>query len=175
MVYRKTRPTRTAKGAKVTIAIPTYSRSRLLREALDSALSQDFPSFQVVVLDNASTDDTEAVVTSLGDPRVSYLRSETNHGVLRNWNRAIEVNSSPYLTILGDDDLLLPGFIRESSRMLDEHPRVALCFSPARYVDADRRPLGYHRAADMPAGVSEGFEWLHLTVAGRRCVINRQR
>ena len=56
--------------------------------------------------------------------------------------------------------------------MLDKHPRVALCFSPARYVDADRRPLGYHRAADMPAGVSEGFEWLHLTVAGRRCIIN---
>jgi glycosyltransferase involved in cell wall biosynthesis len=157
---------------KVIVAIPTFNRSRLLREALDSAMAQDFSSFQVVVLDNGSTDDTEAVVTSVADPRVTYLRSETNQGLLRNWNRAIEVNSSPYLTIFGDDDLLLPGFIRESARSLEKHPRLALCFSPARYVDADRRRMGYHRAADMPAGVSEGFEWLHLAVAGRRVPIS---
>src|SRR5687768_1900259 len=104
---------------KVTVAIPTYNRSQLLKISLKSVLAQDYPDLRVVVLDNASPDDTEAVVKSFADPRVAYIRNETNIGMVSNWNRAIEVNSSPYLSIFLDDDVMLPGFIRESAQLLD--------------------------------------------------------
>ncbi len=89
--------------SKVTIAIPTYNRSELLKASLESALAQDYRDYQVLVLDNASNDDTEALVRSFADPRITYVRHETNVGMFRNWQLAVELNSSPYLSVLSDD------------------------------------------------------------------------
>lgn len=60
---------------KVTVAIPTYNRSRLLKEAMASVLAQDYLDFRVMVVDNASSDDTEQVVRSFADSRVTYSRT----------------------------------------------------------------------------------------------------
>jgi glycosyltransferase involved in cell wall biosynthesis len=154
---------------KVTVAIPTYNRSRLLKEAIESALAQDYPNLCVAVLDNASSDDTQAVVRSIADPRLLYVRNETNIGCMPNWNRAIELNTSPYFCLFSDDDVMLPGFIRESSIILDENPNVAFSFTPAKYVDINRVPLGIRHTQDMPPGVSEGLRYIELLVNGRRC------
>ena len=156
---------------KVTIAIPTYNRSRLLKEAIESALAQDYPDFRVVVVDNASSDDTEAVVRSFAEARVTYIRNEINIGCTRNFNRALELNSSPYLSLLMDDDVMLPGFIRESVMMLDEHTEVAFSFTAARYVDVDRVALGVQHTKDMPGGVMDGLEYIELHISGRECWI----
>ena len=122
---------------RVTIAIPTYNRSHLLRISLESALAQDYPHVQVMVLDNASTDDTPAVMQSCTDARVTYCRSETNLGMLANWNRAIELNPNPYLVVLQDDDILLPAFVSESLGRLKKYPRAALSYALARYIHPD--------------------------------------
>ncbi len=152
---------------KVTVGIPTYNRSELLKGCLESVLAQDYPDFRVVVLDNASSDDTEAVVRSFADPRVTYLRNETNIGMVSNFNRAVAVNSSPYLSIFLDDDVMLPGFIRESAQLLDEHPHVAFSLTLARYIDANGSPM--HLAdVDLPTGVIDGLQYLHLSVGTRR-------
>lgn len=155
--------------AKVTVAIPTYNRAWLLKASLESVLAQDYSDFRIVVLDNASDDDTEAVVRSFADrdQRVTYVRNETNIGMLRNWNRAIDVNSSPYLSIFHDDDVMLPGFIRESVLALDKHPHVAFSFTLARYVDFNGAPLDLQNTGDLPDGVIDGLEYLDLNVSWR--------
>jgi glycosyltransferase involved in cell wall biosynthesis len=65
----------------------------------------------LVILDNASTDDTPEVVRSIGDPRIEYIRHPTDIGILRNWNRSIQMAArrSPVTCIFHDDDLMLPG------------------------------------------------------------------
>ena len=158
---------------KVTVAIPTYNRSGLLKGALQSVLAQDYEDVRVIVLDNASTDDTETVVQSLADSRVTFIRNETNVGPLVNWNRAIELNSSQYLNVLPDDDLMLPGFIRESVTILDRHRNAAFSFTPARYVDVNRVPLEneFNHTQDMPEGVIDGLRFLDLNVRSRECLI----
>jgi glycosyltransferase involved in cell wall biosynthesis len=151
----------------VTIAIPTYNRSRLLRVSLASALAQDHSALRVVVLDNASDDDTEEVVWSFSDDRIRYLRNETNLGMLGNLNRAIEMNESAYLNILLDDDVLLPRFLRESVGFLEEHPNVGFTFTLARYIDADGAPL--HQAeVELPPGVIEGLDYIERNAGKRR-------
>ena len=159
--------------AKVTVAIPTYNRSQLLKLSIESVLDQDYPDLHVVVLDNASVDDTEAVVRSFADRdrRVTYVKNETNIGVLNNWNRALALNSSPYLTILSDDDVMLIGFIRESVRALDEHPRAAFSFALARRIDFDGAPLDIQTTGDVPDGAMDGLDFLELCVAWRSCII----
>jgi glycosyltransferase involved in cell wall biosynthesis len=160
---------------KVTVAVPTYNRSGLLKISLESVLTQDYADFRVIVLDNASTDDSEAVVRSFADARLTYVRNETNLGLFRNWNRAIAINESPYLTILQDDDAMLPGFIRESVRALDEHAGAAFSVTQAKSVDINGAPVDLNAryvSDPTPEGLVNGLEYLHRIVAGNKLIVH---
>ncbi|MEC4811770.1 MAG: glycosyltransferase family 2 protein [Scytonema sp. PMC 1069.18] len=159
---------------KVTIAIPTYNRAGLLQGCIESVLAQDYPELRLLVLDNASDDDTEMVVRSLAkqDQRITYIKHETNIGFARNWNRIIEVNQSPYLTIVPDDDLILPGFIRQSVEALDEHPSAGFSLALAEFIDDNCTILPQKQdTGDMPDGLVNGLEYIDLCIAWRGCSI----
>lgn len=159
---------------KVTIAIPTYNRSEFLKASLQSVLGQDYSDFQVLVLDNASTDDTEAVVRSFTDSRITYVRNETNIGMFRNCNRAIELNSSPYLSILGDDDLLLPNFIHTSALALDDHPQAGLSVAQPGFIDTYGVSLpmaGRELSDNLPEGLIDGLAFIHQIADGRKWIL----
>jgi hypothetical protein len=160
-------------STNVTIVIPTYNRARLLEISLGSALSQDYSDFQVVVLDNASTDDTERVVRSFKDTRVTYIRNETNIGLFRNENKAIEVNRSPFLSILHDDDVLLPGFIVESTLALERHPRSGFSIVQATAININGESLNdnaKNTSDRIREGIMDGLEFLHGIVDGRKWI-----
>ena len=154
----------------VTVAIPTYNRSQLLDRCLQSVLVQTHADLEVLVLDNASVDDTQSVVHALADPRVKYSRNSENIGQYRNWNLAIKLNRSPYLTILQDDDELLPEFVQESLAALEASPNAAYSFAKASGIDLNNEPVPL--SGEFPeAGVMSGLELLHQFVAGTNWVI----
>jgi len=156
---------------RVTIAIPTYNRAGLLGASLRSALEQQYSDFQILVLDNASTDDTAAVVKSFGDRRVKYIRNERNIGLFRNWNRTVELNQSPYLVVLQDDDELLPEFIPESVAALDRNPSAAFSFTYAGGIDLNNEPVPL--PGEYPAGgLISGRDYLYGIVNGANWVIH---
>ncbi len=95
----------------VSIVIPTHNRSKYLRKAIASVLDQTFDDFELIVVDEASTDDTKEIVEDLmkRDKRIKYLRYEINSkkpSVAR--NRGIVVSKGEYLAFLDDDDVWLP-------------------------------------------------------------------
>jgi len=153
----------------ITVAIPTYNRASLLKVTLENVLAQDYEDFRVVVLDNASTDDTEAVVRTLVDidKRVHYVRNETNLGMMGNSNRAIALNSSPYLNVFHDDDVILPGFLRESVLALEAHPTAAFSFTLTRHIDFNGTPLYQLDAGEVPQGLVKGLDYLDLAISGQ--------
>ncbi|MBW4423605.1 MAG: glycosyltransferase family 2 protein [Nostoc desertorum CM1-VF14] len=160
--------------SKVTIAIPTYNRSELLKFSLKSVLSQDYSDYQVLVLDNASDDDTEAVVRSFSDSRIIYVRNETNIGLFRNFQRAIEINHSPYLSFLPDDDILLPNFVGESVLALDKHPHAGLSVAQAELIDTNGIPVhvtGEELSDSFLEGLIDGLEFIHKIVDGRKWIL----
>ena len=91
--------------ARFTIGIPTYNRAGFLRRALEAACEQTSDDVEVLVSDNASTDNTEAVVRSFGD-RVRYHRNPTNIGLWRNFGQGADPAGGDYLAWLQDDDLI---------------------------------------------------------------------
>lgn len=156
--------------AKVTVAIPTYNRAELLRGCIESILAQDYQDLNLLVLDNASDDDTEEVVRSLflQDQRIAYIKHETNLGFVRNWINIIELNQSQYLTIVPDDDLLLAGFISESVQALDEHPSAGFSLALPSFIDNNGAILNQkHDAFDMPDGLINGLDYIDLCIAWR--------
>ncbi|HYX13595.1 MAG TPA: glycosyltransferase family A protein [Nostoc sp.] len=159
---------------KVTIAIPTYNRSNLLKTSLQSALAQDYPDFQVIVLDNASDDDTEAVVGSFADSRIVYVRNEVNIGIFGNWQRSVELNTSPYLSILSDDDVLLPNFIHESVLALDNHPHAGLSVGLPEFININGATLhvtGTELSDQLPEGLISGLDFIHQIVDGQKWIL----
>jgi glycosyltransferase involved in cell wall biosynthesis len=152
---------------RVTIAIPTYNRAKLLGISLTSALEQDYKDIDVLVLDNASTDDTEHVVRSFDDSRITYIKNASNIGLYRNWNRAVALNNNPYLCILQDDDVLLPGFISASRNALEKYSSAAFSFTYAAGIDQDGNEVPIQNPSGVSGGKLNGCDYLHRIVAGQ--------
>ena len=101
------RPPRSRAHLKFSILLPTRNRLEYLRLAVESVLRQDMQDWQLVVSDNCSEQDIEGYVSSLGDPRIVYRRTERLVPVTENWNRALAHSEGDYVIMLGDDDALL--------------------------------------------------------------------
>ena len=111
-----------------TVGIPTYNRSRLLVDAVESALGQDFCDFEVLIVDDASTDDTVQVAEALcrRDPRVRFERNPVNLGQAGNWRRICELASGRWVKFLMDDDLLVQGCLRAMADAARRFPACSL-------------------------------------------------
>ena len=110
----------------ITTVIPTYQRPQLLRRAILSVLNQTYPHIKVCVYDNASEDNTKAVVDELAkqDPRVHYHCRPNNIGGFNNINLGMKQVNTPYFSLLADDDILLPDFYEKAMAGLTQHPEA---------------------------------------------------
>ena len=145
----------------VSIIIPTYNRAALLKEAIDSALAQTYRNLEVVVADNASTDDTQAVCTGYAnDPRVRYFKNSANIGMVGNWRKALlEHATGEWFLLLSDDDLLLaPGYIAEAVQLIHEFPKMVLV-----YANGYRRTGSMDTPLDLPFGRNQSGKIVFLT------------
>ncbi len=93
---------------KVSVIIPTYNRSVMLRSAIDSVLAQTYQDFEIVVVNDCSRDDAGAVVASIADNRLKYICHETNKGVSAARNTGFLYSTGEYIAFLDDDDRWLP-------------------------------------------------------------------
>lgn len=151
---------------KITVAMMTRNRSSLLQQSIRSVLAQEGVDLDLVILDNASTDDTPEVVRSIGNPRIEYIRHPADIGILRNWNRAIRTAAgrSPVTCIFHDDDLMLPGYLAETASKLVEHPSVGFSLVIPQFITADGTPVGEQDFGELGDGIMPGLDFLQLVV-----------
>src|SRR5882762_2279478 len=92
----------------ISVILTTYNRCHLLPRAIYSVLGGTYDNFELIIVDDASSDRTPEVVSQLTDRRIQYRRMQENGGVLRARNRGFDIARGDYVTILDDDDELLP-------------------------------------------------------------------
>jgi glycosyltransferase involved in cell wall biosynthesis len=119
----------TLKNPRVSICIPVYNRAHMVRPTIESALSQTFVDLEIIVVDDASTDDIENVVASYTDPRLQFIKNPKNLGQFENFNRCIEVSRGEFLHILHSDDYVDPHFTETCVRFFDKNPDIYLTFT----------------------------------------------
>jgi glycosyltransferase involved in cell wall biosynthesis len=127
---------------RVSIALPTYNAAHWLPGAIESVLAQRFADLELLVLDNASTDDTAAVMAHYDDPRVVYHVNERNLGFAGNVHLGCRMARGDFVVILGADDILLPGFLEAAVAFLDAEPGCSMLHGPAAWIDAEGRRTG---------------------------------
>lgn len=96
------------KGPLFSVVTATYNRAHLLPRSVKSVLSQTCQDFELIIINDGSTDDTEAVCCSFNDDRIRYFRQSPNGGVLAARNKALDMAKGKYLAVLDDDDELRP-------------------------------------------------------------------
>jgi glycosyltransferase involved in cell wall biosynthesis len=102
------------------IIIPTYNRASHLKETLASALSQTKDNYEIIVVDDGSTDNTEEIISSIKDPKLNYFKKENGErGAARNYG--VMKAKGNYVTFLDSDDQLKPYFIEEADRLAQIH------------------------------------------------------
>lgn len=124
---------------KVTVAMPAYNAAPYIREAVDSVLAQEFESFELVVVDDASVDSTWKHLKGYSKhPRVRLLRNRRNLGAGSTRNQILRLARGEYITPCDADDLLLPGALKRLSQYLDRNPRVGAVYGDILELMTDR-------------------------------------
>lgn len=123
----------------LSICIATYNRARFIGETLDSIVDQLSADVELVVLDGASPDDTAAEVASRAavQPGVRYVREETNSGVDRDYDKAVQHARGRYCWLMTDDDLLLPGAVERVLAALADGPQLLVVNAEVRSIDLE--------------------------------------
>ena len=117
----------TAQTPIVTIAIPTFNRINTLKEALESALAQDYADYEIIVVDNnpERDDDTERFMMKYSNhPKCSYYKNTKNTGLFGNWNRCFLLSRTQWVTLLHDDDYYYPEYLSTLLSCLKNHPDI---------------------------------------------------
>jgi glycosyltransferase involved in cell wall biosynthesis len=146
----------TTGSPKVTVVIPTYNRSRYLSQALASVLQQTISDYEVIVVDDGSTDDTQKIVAAYSNVR--YIRTE-NGGPAHARNVGMQLARGHYIAFLDSDDLYHPYKLELQSRLLDRYPVVGMVYTELSAFDdsgfSDSFHLRtYHRSAFWNAPVT---------------------
>src|SRR5256884_7474545 len=114
---------------RLSVIIPNYNHARFLPNCLEAILRQSEQPFEIIVIDDASTDNSVEVIEAFTkrNPIIRFYRNEQNRGVVSGMNRGLELARGDYVYYAAADDQVLPGFFEKSLRLLNEHPQAALC------------------------------------------------
>lgn len=113
--------------AKVTVLMPTYNVAPYVKEAIDSVLQQTYNDFELLIIDDCSTDDTISVVRGIKDPRIRIVQNDKNVGLAENLNRGLSRITTEYVARMDGDDIAEPFWLEREVAILDSHPDIGIC------------------------------------------------
>jgi len=113
--------------ARISVIMPVYNGEKYLKEAIDSILHQTFDDFELIVINDCSSDSTEEIIQSYDDCRIRYIKNEKNSGVAATLNRGLDIAEGEYIARMDADDISLPQRFEKQAEFLDQNPDVAVC------------------------------------------------
>jgi glycosyltransferase involved in cell wall biosynthesis len=139
-------PDNLMKPPVVSVVIPVYNGEKFVRNAMDSILSQTFSDFELIVINDGSTDSSAEVVASYRDPRIVFLENKTNTGLPRVRNQGLDASRGRYIAWLDCDDISLPERLEKQVKFLDTHPQVGVCGGWVKIVGGGRDVIAQYPA-----------------------------
>ena len=135
---------------RVTLAIAAYNGERYLAEAIESCLAQDYADFELLIVDDASTDSTPAVIARYAsDPRVRVVTHPHNRGIAAAYNSIVEHARGELIARLGHDDIALPDRLSRQVAIFDAHPDTGVVHGDAVTIDGGGRVVGEWRSGEF--------------------------
>lgn len=136
----------------VSVIMPVYNGARYLASAIDSALAQSWPALQLILVNDAATDDSDEIIRRyLPDPRITYLINPANAGVATSRNVALQHATGDYIAFHDQDDLWLPCKLELQMAVMQQHPEIGLLHTRYARIDSAGELFPEYRALDQDA------------------------
>lgn len=129
----------------ISVVMPTFNGERFLRPAIESILAQTFAAFELIVIDDGSTDATPQILASFHDPRIVLLANPRNLGIAASTNRGLAAARGEFIALHDHDDISLPHRFQTQLDFLNSHPDIALVGSAATLIDDNSIPYAEYR------------------------------
>ncbi|MEM7338539.1 MAG: glycosyltransferase [Actinomycetota bacterium] len=120
---------------EVSVCMPVYQAERHVASAIESVLRQTFHDWELVIVDNSSTDGTAEVLSRYDDPRIVITRNDVTVGLADNWNLAVQRARGRFIKVLPADDILYPECLELQVKEHDAHPGIALVACRRDFID----------------------------------------
>lgn len=117
----------------ISICIPVYNGAEFIRETVKSVLDQSFKNFELIILDNASKDETSQIIQQFNDPRIKLFSNIETVSAHQNWSAVVSMASAPWTKLLCADDILVPGSLEHVHGLIQKFPDVEI-FAGTRNV-----------------------------------------
>jgi glycosyltransferase involved in cell wall biosynthesis len=143
---------------KISIVIPVYNSEKYLNEAIESILAQTFKDFELILINDGSTDRTEEIIKSyMSDPRVVYEKNVSNKGIVFSLNRGIELARAEIIARMDADDVAAPERLELQYDFLRQNPEIVLVGSNVELIDSEGRSLGKRSVITGPENIRRVF------------------
>jgi len=166
-----------SENPEVSIILPTHNRSHLLVRSVGSVLSQTFQNYELIVISDGSTDNTDQIILNFHDSRIIYLKHETSKGASAARNTGIHKSKGKYIAFLDDDDEWVSNKLSMQIPVIrNSDPKVGLVYTWSKYFNNNNEIIQYHKP------VLKGNVFLHMlekqaigscpSIIIKRCIID---
>lgn len=131
------------KSPKVTVLMPVYNVALYVAEAIESILNQTYSDFELLIINDGSTDSTSEEVFKFSDSRIRFVENDQNIGLANTLNRGIDLARGEYIARMDGDDISLPERLRKQVAILDTHPDIDICGAGYRFFGAKNYDVIY--------------------------------
>ena len=138
---------------RFSVIIPLYNKAPYVRKTVESVLGQTFSDYELIIIDNGSTDGSSEIVASITDPRIQIIQLEENVGVSNARNNGVAASHGEYLCFLDADDWWEPSFLEEMATLITEYPDAGIYGTNYTIVNETK-----HKTRVAPIGVNVGLK-----------------
>lgn len=122
---------------KVSVIMPSYNKEKYIAASIESVLAQTFQNFELIIIDDASTDNSVAIICKYQDKRIRFFQNNTNIGIAQNRNRALELAKGEYIALLDADDISANIRLEKEVEYLNNHPDIDVVFGEFLEMDGE--------------------------------------
>lgn len=123
------------------IILPVRNGGQYIKDCVQSIFSQEYTDFELLVLENGSTDGTAEWLQTIGDPRLKLFPARQPLTIEENWNRILHVEKSTFITLIGHDDILFPTYLKEMESLIRRYPEAKLYQTHFNYINSQGDPI----------------------------------
>jgi glycosyltransferase involved in cell wall biosynthesis len=153
------------KASRISVVLPNFNHGHLVEGALRALLTQSLPPSEIIVVDDASTDNSRSVIERMDHPTIRLLVNPKNLGVIRSLNRGLELVTGGYIYLAAADDLVGPGFFALAIKTLEQYPQAGLFCADAVLIDGESGRFRGYRPIVRPfyrTSAAESAEASHM-------------
>jgi len=122
-------------NVKASILLPAYNAASFLSEAIESIINQSFKDFELIILNDGSSDASKDIIFSFNDTRIIYVENETNLGLIKTLNKGIDLCNGEYIFRMDADDICEPQRLEKQILFMEKHPDIGICGTWAQVIN----------------------------------------